>query len=66
MPSTEPGHKDNQSHAYGLMLLNLSVPLSANPGSYTVAVQGQDAVSGAAVPTIVPAETVQGLRRVCL
>jgi hypothetical protein len=51
---TDPGHKDNLGHAYGLMELSVSVPLSANPGSYTVTVQGQDVGSGAAVTTNVP------------
>jgi hypothetical protein len=49
--STDPGHKDNQGHAFGLMELSVSVPLSTNPGSYTVTVQGQDVGSGAAVTT---------------
>jgi hypothetical protein len=34
--STDRGHKDNLGHAFGLMELSVSVPLSANPGSYTV------------------------------
>jgi hypothetical protein len=56
--STDPGHKDNLGHAYGLMELSVSVPLSANPGSYTVTVQGQDVGSGAAVVTNVPIQVV--------
>jgi hypothetical protein len=56
--STDPGHKDNQGHAYGLMELSVSVPLSANLGSYTVTVQAQDAVTNAATTTVVPIQVV--------
>ena len=55
---TDPAHKDNLGHAYGLMELSVSAPLSANPGSYTVTVQGQDVGSGAAVTTNVPIQVV--------
>ena len=56
--STDPGHKDNLGHAFGLMELSVSVPLSASPGSYIVTVQGQDVGSGRAVRTNVPIQVV--------
>jgi hypothetical protein len=56
--STDPGHKDNLGHAYGLMELSASVPLSANAGSYVVTVQGQDVTCGAAVVTNVPIQVL--------
>jgi hypothetical protein len=56
--STDRGHKDNLGHAFALMELSVSVPLSANPGSYTVTVQGQDVGSGRAVRTNVPIQVL--------
>jgi hypothetical protein len=56
--STDPGHKDNLGHAFGLMELSVSVPLKAKPGPYTVTVQGQDVGSGRAVRTNVPIQVV--------
>src|SRR5262249_54948490 len=56
--ATRPGQRDNQGQAYGLMELLVSVPLSANTGSYTVTVQAQDAVTNAVATTVVPIQVV--------
>ena len=56
--STDPGHKDNQGHAFALMELSVSVPLSASPGPYSVTVQGQDVGSGRAVRSNVPIQVL--------
>jgi hypothetical protein len=56
--STEPGHRDNQGQAYGLMELDVTVPLSTNLGFYTVTVEAQDAVTNAVATTVVPIQVV--------
>jgi hypothetical protein len=52
--SVDPGHRDNQGQAYGVMDLSVTVPLSTNLGLYTVTVQAQDAVTNAIATTVVP------------
>ena len=45
-------------HSYGLMQINVSVPLSANPGSYSIKVQATDAFSNVTHTTVVPIEVL--------
>ncbi len=45
-------------HSYGLMQINVFVPLSANPGSYSIKVQATDAFSNVTHTTVVPIEVL--------
>jgi hypothetical protein len=56
--SVEPGHRDNQGGAYGLMEFNVTVPLKTGIGPYTVTVEAQDAVTNAIARTVVPIQVV--------
>ena len=50
-----PGSSD-LPYSHGLMQINVSVPLSANPGSYSIKVQATDAFSNVTHTTVVPIE----------